>query len=367
MSATHRPRPARRSRGRLALHALVVVALLAASGWLTVQLQEREATAEQPPLGLPIGNGGNAPAVDGAATAERPAPGTLSFSRLSHPDRTIARDQAGDVVATFTDGAKTAVLAGPARTFSEPETTHATVTTDSWVRLLPEAWTEGAEEEDWAAEWLETHLGSDEDDILAFGMQYRADTEDHYNDNGTRYRGPAQFGPFNEENERLEQNNDFYDYLGIGWDFGNGVIGTPEERRYGYADCSGFVRLVYGYRGGLKMLKRDQAADPTRLPRTAELLATVAPGAEILPLTGARPTNLDALQAGDLVFFELGRLGAGRMDHVGIYLGLDSDGKPRFLSSREGANGPTMGDVRGVSLLTGEGLYPAGFRSAVRL
>ena len=52
---------------------------------------------------------------------------------------------------------------------------------------------------------------------------------------------------------------------------------------------------------------------------------------------------------------------------VGIYLGLDSAGHPRFISSRKVANGPTMGDRGGASLLTGDGLYASAFREAKRL
>ncbi|MEV3912958.1 hypothetical protein [Streptomyces canus] len=45
------------------------------------------------------------------------------------------------------------------------------------------------------------------------------------------------------------------------------------------------------------------------------------------------------------------------LDHVGIYLGLDAVGRRRFLSSRKTANGPTMSDLGGASLLDGSGTY----------
>ena len=65
------------------------------------------------------------------------------------------------------------------------------------------------------------------------------------------------------------------------------------------------------------------------------------------------PVGRKDLRPGDLVFFHRGR-GIG---HVGIYLGLDSEGHQRFLSSRKTANGPTLGDLGGRSILDGSGLY----------
>jgi hypothetical protein len=44
----------------------------------------------------------------------------LHFDRLGGPARTVVRDGSGAMVATLTDGARTAVLTGPGRTFTEP-------------------------------------------------------------------------------------------------------------------------------------------------------------------------------------------------------------------------------------------------------
>jgi cell wall-associated NlpC family hydrolase len=73
------------------------------------------------------------------------------------------------------------------------------------------------------------------------------------------------------------------------------------------------------------------------------------------------------VQAGDLVFFDADPEDGPAVDHVGLYLGRDDGGHLRFLSSRKGANGPTLGDTRGASLLDGAGLYARAFRSARRL
>ncbi len=74
------------------------------------------------------------------------APATeLVYERLSDPPRTVVKDGSGQVVATFTDGARTVVVTGPERTFEEPTATEATVTTTNWVRLAPREWSKGAE------------------------------------------------------------------------------------------------------------------------------------------------------------------------------------------------------------------------------
>lgn len=42
------------------------------------------------------------------------------------------------------------------------------------------------------------------------------------------------------------------------------------------------------------------------------------------------------------------------------------EGHHRFLSSRKGANGPTLGNVRGQSILDGNGLFARGLRAVRR-
>jgi hypothetical protein len=70
---------------------------------------------------------------------------------------------------------------------------------------------------------------------------------------------------------------------------------------------------------------------------------------------------------GDLVFHDASTNDGADIDHVGIYLGKDDRGGHRFISSRKTANGPTMGDAGGVSLLNGNGLYAKSFVAARRL
>ena len=78
-------------------------------------------------------------------------------------------------------------------------------------------------------------------------------------------------------------------------------------------------------------------------------------------------TDFSRLQPGDLVFFDADAGDGPQVDHVGIYLGPDTGGHHRFLSSRKSANGPTLGDTSGKSLLDGTGLYAKSFRAARRL
>ncbi|GAA0467790.1 NlpC/P60 family protein [Streptomyces sp. NPDC046215] len=345
---------------RRAVHALVVLGLLGASAYLTVELREQQPDAAPPVRAV----GGGSPAPGAAA-----ASGERRFERLGAPARTVVRAADGAVLATFTDGARTAVLTGPSRTFTEAKYTSAKVTTDSWVRLLPQPWKEGAEKAGWFTEWFGKSLGSKDPDILAFSMEYLEGAPQKKDAQGLAYAGDAQFGPLNPNGSeagdmRLEQ-SDFYDYLGIPYTFRDGTVERPDPQRLRAVDCSGYVRTVFGYRARYPLLGKDVKGDG--LPRTANGMARLSPGVEILGLTGKRPEATDKLQPGDLVFFDIDRRTGDRLDHVGIYLGLDTDGKPRFVSSREEANGPTFGDKGGTARLDGNGFYATGLRSAKRL
>jgi hypothetical protein len=105
----------------------LALTLLAAGGYLTVELRDRD---RQPAAGS------GAPLIT-AAPIPSGTTGAYRYERLTGPDRTVVRDARGGVLATLTDNARTAVLTGPSRTFAEPETTTATVVTDTWVRLMP--------------------------------------------------------------------------------------------------------------------------------------------------------------------------------------------------------------------------------------
>jgi len=130
-------------------------------------------------------------------------------------------------------------------------------------------------------------------------------------------------------------------------------------------DCSGYIRLVYGYRLGYPLRSDNEGG--TELPRRAFAMATVGPGVVVIPNASTGPADIGPLQPGDLVFFDVDADDGQQIDHVGIYLGLDAEGHPRFISSRKQADGPTFGDAGGAALLDGDHFYARGFRSAKRL
>ncbi|MEU4085368.1 NlpC/P60 family protein [Streptomyces aureus] len=311
---------------------------------------------------------GGAGGVGGASSGS----GSRSYERLSGPGRTVVRGADGDTLATFTDGARTAVLAGPSRTFSEPRTTDASVTTNAWVRVLPHAWQEGMEKSAWFKTWFTKTLADKGPDVFAAAFEYSsAGAPDKHNSAGVRYAGTAHFGPRNQSVESPldfayhDEQSDFYDYLGIPWTFSDGTRAQPEQARYGDVDCSGFQRLVWGYRMGLPLHNTNTKG--AGLPRRAFAIAAYGPGRMVIPHTNTQPTELDVLQPGDLVFFAIIKNRPNFIDHCGMYMGLDDKGRHRFYSSRSAANGPTLGDLSGHSLLDGTDFYARGFRAARRL
>lgn len=289
----------------------------------------------------------------------------MQVVRRDDPARSTLVDGAGTVLATFTDGARTATLDGPSRTFAEPQFGGAPVTTREWVRLLPEEWTAGAEDAPWFRPWLQQQLGSTEPDVLAVATEYLDGAPEVRDAEGVRTAGDARYGPPGPDGSPPDEDSDFVDYLGVRWEFADGESRRPEPDRYGAADCSGYVRLVYGYRLGYPLLATNEPGPG--LPRRALAMAGVGPGTVVLPDTGAPPADLGSLQAGDLLFFDLDQAPDQQIDHSAIYLGRDDAGKHRFVSSRIRADGPTMGDLGGSSLLDDGGHYSRGFRSAKRL
>lgn len=280
-------------------------------------------------------------AASTGATADR---GGYRFARLADPPRTVVTAASGAVVATLTDGSRTVVLAGPARTFRDAK---AAVTSTAWVRLAPRPWSAGAERADWFGPWLAGAAGSTAPDVLAIALQYTAGAPAVRDGTGLRIAGDAAFG----------EGADFDRYLGIAWRFPDGVRHKADPGRGGSLDSAGFVRLVYGYRAGYPLLGKDIAG--AGLPRGAAAMATLGPGTPIVTGTG-----LARLQPGDLLFFGPPDRPGAPVSQVGLFLGLDGDGHRRVLASRKRADGPAFG---GASCLDGTGRYAQGFRAAKRL
>ena len=315
--------------------------------------------------------GGQDPAMSALPDPRGAGDPAVRYSRLDGPPRTVLRDGDDAVIATMTDGARTVALAGPRRTFADPRFTTAEVTSRVWVRLLPREWVAGTEQQPWFRGWLDEHLRDRGPDVLACAAQYLAGQPDAVDEKGLRYRGDAGFGPAvvspagPATPAGRAEDSDFNDYLGVRWTYPDGTGQSADPTRYGDADSSGYVRLVYGYRAGYPLLGTDGPGPG--LPRRAAAMSDVGPGVDVTA-DGASPIEAyGRLQPGDLVFFDLDPLVDRHMDHVGIYLGTDQDGGLRFLSSRGKADGPTFGDRGGPSLLDGDGYYARALRHAKRL
>jgi cell wall-associated NlpC family hydrolase len=340
--------------------------VVAALAWLGFQrvggspAEVSEAAEEAAVAGVPLevaGSAASVPPTDASA---------LTYQRVADPARTIAKDAAGRTVAVFTDGARTVRLAGPVRKFAEPKFTQATVTTDAWVRLAPQEWKAGEEKAAWYKPWLTAALADRSPDALAIAMQYVQGAPEQKDAKGVRYAGDADFGPFSETDpDGRAENSDFFDYLGIQYKFPDGGRSQPQPDRSGDLDCSGYVRIVYGYRLGYPV--RSQNTAGVGLPRRAFAMNQFGPGVAVAPDKGTQVRDFNKMQNGDLVFFNLDPSDGPQADHSGIYLGVDDAGHHRFLSSRSKANGPTFGDFGGPAILDGGGHFATKFRSVRRL
>lgn len=307
-----------------------------------------------------------APAAPTSAAPDVTA-GALTFKRLADPARTEVHDAAGRLVAVFTDGARTVRLVGPSRTFRDPAFSTASVTTDAWIRLAPHAWSAADADAPWVRSWLITESADVRPDALGVAMQYLHGAPDLRDARGVRYAGDASFGPLSDiDPDGRAENSDFYDYLGIPWKFPGRPLVQPKKERYGDIDCSGFLRMVYGYRLGYPLLDTNTAGPG--LPRRAYAIGSMGPGTVIVANRGTPPTDYDRLQPGDLVFFHSDPwTPMARTDHSGIFLGVDDAGHYRFISSRSKADGPTFGDMGGAAILDGGGYWAQRFRTARRI
>ncbi|MFE1443507.1 NlpC/P60 family protein [Streptomyces sp. NPDC058739] len=224
------------------------------------------------------------------------------------------------------------------------------VTHDTWVRVLPEpfdgTWTAAVEER------IRAWAGDTSPDALTYASMYRpfapAVTDPAHQN--ARVLGESGYSGLLATGLR-EVGADFHEYMGLPWTFPSGerVTQTPDPKWLGNLDCSGFVRMVYGYHLGVPL---GLAEDPQRryLPRTSQRQAASSPGVVVARATDA-PPPLDALRIGDVLFWNDPDDGA--VSHTGIYLGVDQNGKRRFASSRKTPNGPTMADVGGKSVIDG--------------
>jgi hypothetical protein len=237
-----------------------------------------------------------------------------------------------------------------------PSVTHST-----WVRVLAEpfdgTWTPAL------ADQIRTWATDTRPDVLAYAMMYvtggPAVTSPALA--GAQVAGQSNYGPLDASGVPIE-GADFHDYMGVGWTFPNGETQAAGAGEAGCMDCSGYVRMIYGYHMGIPMV-RVEDIDGTVLPRMTKDIGPSGPGVIVVQATGSAP-SLDRLQIGDVPHFDAdsGDPVAGQLDHNGIYLGVDSAGHPRFVNSRKTPNGPTFGDLGGASTLDGTGTYATSLR-----
>jgi cell wall-associated NlpC family hydrolase len=299
---------------------------------------------------------------------------SFSYETLTDPDRIRVTD-GGEWVATFTVGCYTVTLKGPVRTFSETfkidgATRTVKVTHSTWVRAAPGPMDERIDER-----WLTRALAANEavtPDVLAFAMQYLRNAPPVFLGD-LQIAGDASYGPPLPNGER-DEGSDFNDYLGLRWLYPADAPDRPEVAQRRCLDCSGYIRIVWGYRHHLPdagypdtiPLSRRPHSNTT-LPRRSFEMYEGGTGIILIENTGSRPTDLESLDIGDLVFFDVETNDGTRLDHVGMYLGVDVAGAHRFISSRDKTDGPTLGDATGKSVLDGTGIYARNFRAARRL
>jgi len=268
----------------------------------------------------------------------------------------VVHDDAGGAVAWFTEGARTVVLRGATRSFAESDAA-ASVETPFWVRVLPAPF--GGQVD---AAWLSAALTDTSDDALAVATEYMACAPSR-EAGGLRIAGTAHYGPLESTGDR-SSGADFNDYLGVDWSFPSGSTEHARASLKDALDCSGFMRIVWGYRLGVPL---DVVPGPGAIPRRSYDILDDAPGVVIVPNTGKQVTDFAPLLPGDLVFFDARADDGPRIDHVGMFVGDDTAGHHRFVSSRKSADGPTLGDYDGTSQLDGDGLFARTFRAVRRL
>ncbi|MEV7712281.1 NlpC/P60 family protein [Streptomyces sp. NPDC088270] len=236
-----------------------------------------------------------------------------------------------------------------------------TVTHNTWVRVLPApfagTWTPAL------ADRIRAWAADSTPDVLAYAMGYitGAPTVLDAALGGVPVMGQAGYGPLAADGT-LREGADFHEYMGIAWTFVNGETAPAASAEWiRNLDCSGFVRMIYGYHMGIPMV-RNSGFDGTVLPRRTRDIGPSGPGVIVAQATDTAPP-LTGMQIGDVPLFDAtADATAGELDHNGIYLGIDSAGRPRFINSRKTPDGPTFGDLGGASALDGTGLYATSLR-----
>lgn len=236
-----------------------------------------------------------------------------------------------------------------------------TVTHDTWVRVLDApfdgTWTPAL------ADRIRAWAADSTPDVLAYAMGYVTGAPAVTSPalGGVPVMGQSGYGPLDTDGT-LREGADFHEYMGLPWMFVNGETApAPGPEWIRNLDCSGFVRMIYGYHMGIPMV-RNSGFDGITLPRRTKDIGPSGPGVIVAQAADTAPP-LTGIQIGDVPLFDAtADATAGEYDHNGIYLGVDSNGRPRFINSRKTPDGPTFGDLGGASALDGTGLYATSLR-----
>lgn len=240
-----------------------------------------------------------------------------------------------------------------------------TVASSSYVYLMPTAYLGFLDVT--VADWLTETLASSDPDLLSTAMNYITGgaTDADY---GPLYSPGRVWDVGHVDDGTRQEGADWNDYLGVTGSYPDLTIpatDNAEAHQLGCLDCSGYVRMVFGNIFGMPMALDDSADyNGLRIPRVSGDIIASGPGNVIAE--GAPPV-LTAIQPGDILGWDADTSNPdeeeGQIDHIGIYLGEDQDGQHRFLSSRKTANGPTLGDLGGPSIIgNGTGLYARSLR-----
>lgn len=281
---------------------------------------------------------------------------TYTYQQYSNPTRTNVYED-GQWVATFTDDSYTVIYRRSFdRTFIQDGDT---IVTDIRVRI----YTEPYDGQIGTAEraWLDDARTSTEPDIIRDAVQYISGASNIY-DGSLRIAGDAAYGD--------GIGSDFNDFLGISWFYGS-TEDHPESSQYGEMDCSGFVRMLFGYRGTpLTIPLTLSGTSGTAIPRTSYNQYLHGTGVVLIQNTESQidDNELSVLQPGDILFFDSSsRQTPGNINHVGIYMGEDTNGHKRFISSLPSSDGPAYGRSSGSDfILDGTGFWSDSFRAARR-
>jgi len=294
---------------------------------------------------------------------------SVGYDGLEAGNAVVIARVSSTAFATLTYDAYTVSFDGPQRSFTEP-TAQYPVSHSTWVRTLPAPF-DGTIDPEWLAAAHDANE-AEVHDILAIAMEYIRGAVPIYEEE-LQIAGDARYGPL--VRGQRQEGSDFNDYLGIGWIYKDGSGDKPEKAQFRCLDCSGYMRMIWGYRrnmaaekhGGIVPICSTSLPDRSAIPRRANEIYESGPGIIVIGRGNTRIDDLSPLRIGDLVFFDADERDGDRLDHVGMFLGVDEGGRYRFISSRKGRNGPTLGDFRGRSVLDGNGLYARSFRAARRV